>query len=139
MTDKLPEVGKRWVAKHARFSNVLTRTDVDSDWIPVEYPAEKTLDANFESFIADYINIPEEEQNGWQPIETAPKDGALVLLFEDISGGSISTGYWGYLGIHSIVDKKEGWCADGYVGDYQTFDKPTHWMPLPKPPVDNNK
>ena len=62
----------------------------------------------------------------WQPIETAPKDGTWILLTEVLEGQMI-TGhpfilYW---------DDRWGW------GDiYGKRDvNPTHWMPLPDPPV----
>lgn len=68
----------------------------------------------------------------WQPIETAPKDGVPVLIFglpSSIGGTRVAMARW---------DKKHGlwkfqthsaWgsCVKGF---------PTHWMPLPKPPVD---
>jgi hypothetical protein len=59
----------------------------------------------------------------WQLIETAPKDGRLVLVWGARRGRPttfcvrvvlFSTGYW--------------WDGDGYDIDA------THWMPLPTPP-----
>ena len=65
----------------------------------------------------------------WQPIETAPDDGTLVLV-------SSREGIW-------ISARKKGRrTADGYgpfdgcdwyMGDSRSA-APTHWMPLPKPP-----
>lgn len=63
----------------------------------------------------------------WQPIETAPKDGSEILLFNSL--GNRHIGRWGhrYLGdpIH------EGWTWDGK----QIGGDVTHWMPLPAPPT----
>lgn len=61
---------------------------------------------------------------GWQPIETAPKDGTTVLtwtkgLTED--EGAIMPMRW---------SSTRGWCE--YWGNHDLF--PTHWMPLPEPP-----
>lgn len=60
----------------------------------------------------------------WQPIETAPKDGTLILVFPfDVVCWQI-TGDLGY------------WFADRVSeidGDYLE-EYPTHWMPLPNPP-----
>lgn len=83
---------------------------------------------------------------GWQPIETAPRDGTFVMLH--VPHGQIETGpvtiggYWkaderdpngrfrkgewakanfsGWLGCDA--DYRESWC------------EPTHWMPLPEAP-----
>lgn len=78
------------------------------------------------------IPLPEP---AWQPIETAPKDGTEILLFELLRGeeSMIRAGYWEDQGesIHD-VGEAAGWSiADsGYIGEI----RPTHWMPLPAPP-----
>jgi len=55
----------------------------------------------------------------WQLIKTAPKNGELVLVFEDF----VSVAYF---------DADEGdWYSPGLSGDMY---HPTHWMPLPAPP-----
>lgn len=57
----------------------------------------------------------------WQPIESAPKDGTAVLLYDPTteSGGFVFEGAW-----------ENGWYD---YGDW--FDRtPTHWIPLPSPP-----
>jgi hypothetical protein len=68
---------------------------------------------------------------GWQPIETAPKDGTLVIAFyADRHGhGRYSLRYWaaGDWGARS-----EGW-SDQHR-QLRSSD-PTHWMPLPPPPA----
>lgn len=64
----------------------------------------------------------------WQPIETVPKDGTHVLLgyfLEGGGGGSPEVAFWN--------NRYKAWCgrvllnSDGYFS-------PTHWMPLPDPP-----
>lgn len=63
---------------------------------------------------------------GWQPIETAPKDGDDILV----------SGPW--LGMHVVGYDDSGdpdfcWATlDGPNYSAQAF---THWMPLPEPPV----
>lgn len=59
---------------------------------------------------------------GWQPIETAPKDGTRVLLVINHGewGDAVWTGLW----------------ADGWMVSYgKAQANPTHWMPLPPPPI----
>jgi hypothetical protein len=78
---------------------------------------------------------------GWQPIETAPRDGRFVMLHVpegQLESGTVTIGaYWksderaengrflkgnwdGWLGMD--VDIASSWCD------------PTDWMPLPEPP-----
>lgn len=74
--------------------------------------------------------------SGWQPIETAPKDGSEILVYgghydsdlnskpdEEESGVS-----------HVWASKSEAFsiCGSCYYGAY--ILNPTHWMPLPPPP-----
>jgi uncharacterized coiled-coil protein SlyX len=59
----------------------------------------------------------------WQPTETAPKDGELIILFADVPW-RIRIGYRdsGSGKFHSIPQSST------------LRDQPTHWMPLPSPP-----
>ena len=61
--------------------------------------------------------------DGWQPIETAPKDGLGVLLRS--ARGRIADGAW-----IAATSSVGGW-AWAYINQ-----EPTHWRPLPKPPTD---
>ena len=80
--------------------------------------------------------------NEWQPIETAPKDGTLVLLW-GIWSGEVSgiynekemhLGYYYVSEFQSLEEKGFNWTVTG--GDmYGCRMNPTHWMPLPKPPT----
>lgn len=56
----------------------------------------------------------------WQPIETAPKQGRMILCWD---GSHINKGY------HSA----RGWCV-AHNSNYKGGFKPTHWTPLPDPP-----
>ncbi len=66
---------------------------------------------------------------GWQPVETAPKDGTVVLVWTR-TGPHLAA----YLG-----RRPEGWMEkDGsYLLTEDTTGLPTHWMPLPVPPASN--
>lgn len=54
----------------------------------------------------------------WQPIETAPKDGTRILLWD---------GYMMYTGSKGL--RTGGWHSNG------ERVVPTHWQPLPAPPT----
>lgn len=56
----------------------------------------------------------------WQPIETAPKVQYVLLGFEHHPSRQ---GFW----------DGGAWVVTGYVTE--TPPHPTHWMPLPAPPV----
>jgi hypothetical protein len=88
----------------------------------------------------------------WQPISTAPKDGTIVDLY--CVGERWTDCYWGFP--HHCCGEYEGHCdsdwhglEEGWVhsatnevltsiheGDHLD---PTHWMPLPPPPTEENK
>lgn len=58
----------------------------------------------------------------WQPIETAPKDGTVVLVIDARHDDDYPyPAHW---------KKGYGWFDPGWDGGYS----PTHWMPLPDPP-----
>lgn len=75
------------------------------------------------------------EATSWRPIETAPKDGREVLLFERWTDVPF-VGYWG--------ERENKWEAhrshytvkgDGVVKSSLCQSDILHWMPLPKPPT----
>jgi hypothetical protein len=71
-----------------------------------------------------------ELKQGWQPIESAPKDGTAILgAAKDREVWAQTTvrwendgdGYWGLVEIGANAEDSEWW--------------PTHWLPLPEPPA----
>lgn len=77
---------------------------------------------------------PDVVVGGWQPIETAPKDGTRVLLY--------LAAPWSRLELARWYQPWGNWQTDGDEPD-QFRDEycgigsqlPTHWQPLPPPPV----
>lgn len=68
----------------------------------------------------------------WQPIETAPKDGQEIILFNPKEKGShwpqLLIAYWRH-------DVAQGcWVHQGRAC-YGVGIAPTHWMPLPEAPT----
>ncbi len=71
----------------------------------------------------------------WQPIETAPRDGCVLLMAEDgpvtgLKARHVFSAYWS-------PDERyfNGGCWKSPVSSQLVF-LPTHWMPLPEPPND---
>jgi len=75
----------------------------------------------------------------WQPIETAPRDGTIILLADR---GYVLVGYWGLAkGVSPAgSNKRFPWVTlDETNGVNSMMDGefgPDHWMPRPKPPAD---
>lgn len=80
------------------------------------------------------FEVDKPQGDGWQPIETAPKDGTRIMLFCSGKYGAVF-GHWNKDQYSKkprpywTNDKEQLW------GVYDTrANQPTHWKPLPKPP-----
>jgi hypothetical protein len=79
----------------------------------------------------------------WMPIETAPKDGTAVLVMRDIWPGTKSgraeecNGHNTYIAAWWSGEGPNGaWvCYMDAVCDPICPIEPTHWQPLPQPPI----
>ena len=65
----------------------------------------------------------------WQPIETAPKDGATVIVGRDMGDFGFIRGYARWEGEGHVA----GWISCGFdpISSNLGLAHPTHWMPLP--------
>lgn len=75
----------------------------------------------------------------WQTIDTAPRDGTIVLLFGPWSGQISGYGNTPRIDIGYYRDGKSEFVGNDWweliTGDgYVAWMTPTHWMPLPKEP-----
>jgi len=61
-----------------------------------------------------------EKQTGWQPIETAPKDGTIIIAAYQYH--PVRPAYW----------NGECWMTFGCITE--GGEEPYHWQPLPAPP-----
>ena len=106
--------------------------------IPRQLPNE--LDGDYINRLADHfgiprymtkqIRLPEKQSSGWQPIETAPKDGTVVLCWDEFKECDLM--WYGIIQQWNEPKDILGWM---YVAT-NTECYPTHWMPLPKPPTE---
>jgi hypothetical protein len=72
-------------------------------------------------------------EKGWRPIETAPKDGSLILTWcvhvnAEFCDDAVAEGYAGPVIAKWIDHNGGGWTWHGLAGTH------THWQPLPEPP-----
>jgi len=112
------------------FFNVSVSTE---GGLNAEEEAEKFLKA----YNATYGVGIDPESFGWQPIETAPKDGTEVLLFgraDWLGNGSDEDAPQIIIGVFD--DYLEEWSSKTN-NPYSDDIYPTHWMPLPSAPTAN--
>ena len=75
---------------------------------------------------------PAAQAEGWRPIETAPKDGTLIVL-------GARNGVWlgKYVPVYQSGYRPENpWSSMLLNHDHmaERYTRPTHWMPLPAAP-----
>ena len=68
----------------------------------------------------------------WKPIGTAPRDGTDLLLYELCDNGTPAIGQAYYCTEDKSWYEQNMHHTDFHDGSWAT---PTHWMPLPPPPV----
>ena len=83
--------------------------------------------------------------SAWMPIESAPKDAAVLVTFAsgDIPEGQVTmpgvmVAHWDAYyapGGNGYDGTADGWTeAHSGEGCHLHYGHPTHWMPLPAPP-----
>jgi hypothetical protein len=91
----------------------------DLHWLDKAAKIQRAL-LQFATQIESQIR-PQSAVQGWQPIETAPKDGIPIILgWPKMALG----GYW--------AEWRGTWTTAH--GEYVGENEPTHWMPLPDAP-----
>lgn len=84
-------------------------------------------------------------EQGWQPIETAPKMRKLIVGYANALGKwrTILAQYWLDGELESETDDS-GFAPEGWYEATEAYEylmpvdlEPTHWMPLPDPPEAN--
>lgn len=71
----------------------------------------------------------------WQPIETAPKDGTEVLLYSPSAPRNCQPPYIVAIGSWTTSVVGDAFWPLHWAGWPNHDHPPTHWMPLPQPPV----
>lgn len=81
------------------------------------------------------LAIARDVGNGWEPIETAPKDGTEIFVWGSLEACAHARPHIGCEDIERVFwySEYESWCVfstqcEGWVPE------PTHWQPLPPPP-----
>lgn len=82
---------------------------------------------HFEQMKAELATLKARAQ--WQPIETAPKDGNRVLLWNRDWAAPFAGQFYG--------EAAGGWRLDYRIAPFT--HQPTHWMPLPPAPAEQGE
>ena len=74
--------------------------------------------------------------DGWKPIETAPRDGTAILAYASRAAaeGKLERSQGMKVTWWRSNRERDGFTGWGEFND--AFWPATHWMPLPKPPTD---
>ena len=72
--------------------------------------------------------------NKWQPIDTAPKDGTLILAHLPDSDDCYVIGWCDKAKDIRSYFNADGWCIAWDGESLSDWSQPTHWMPLPDAP-----
>jgi len=119
----LPTKGKRdegyfWTKE--RLTEVAQKLDGGSSYREVALHYGKSVDG-MKAALKRYGMYQPRFSGSWHPIETAPKDGTIIIVYEP---GFYQTAAW------EANEFKAGWsnASGSWLGDV------THWMPLPPPP-----
>lgn len=112
----IPEAGERVEVRHTRGGLAGVAVSVRAEG--------QNVGGGDCAFLVEELTVVLEECEplapGWQPIETAPKDGAPILAYEPRWQTSLILRWGRY---SQTFEDDEGNPCD-----------PTHWMPLPEPP-----
>ena len=106
------------------------KEDNEGDWVSLsDY---KQLQAEVER-LNELANDPYRLSKGWRPIETAPMDGTDILCW------CVEPEFEGEENPHTeqrvcfFGQMQEDYSC--WMSHYGYEQRPTHWMPLPKPPA----
>jgi len=99
------------------------------------YVAELNAPSSCEAEIEAIADVLRKAAEGWQPIETAPKDGRAVI---GLVGHLVYRMHW--QAYYKKWPHEEGGPTFTYGWSGESHDSfrpitPTHWMPLPVPPI----
>ena len=84
--------------------------------------------AAIDAFVQSKIDRTADQPTGWQPIETAPKSRTSVLV-HCAERKNTYVAYW------RDMAETPAWYHFG--GEFM-YECPTHWMPVPDPPIDSH-
>ena len=118
-------------------TDLITRLLADADaWDPPDAPGAPPHDgpetAQLEREAAAEIERLTRQVTEWHPIETAPRGPACLFWVVPKSAEETWTDTSGW----PVTARGEPYIVMGPYGDWDSLWKATHWMPLPRAPID---
>ncbi len=101
---------------------------IESFFVETEKEEHKYGRHTYVQKFAYYLAAQGHLKQGWEPIETAPKDGQFIIAYDLKWSAFPEKMYWSrHIG---------GWCIQWAV---EERPEPTHWQPLPQPPENSHE
>lgn len=117
---------REFVTMKAKYELGDTEKDELYEWVLAHSGAFSEVIANFRAAYARPQSAA--VRDGWQPIETAPKDGSRILISHKYG---LKIAWWGAAAYNRKTKSyNSGWTDGGNYGFVAT-----HWMPLPAAPA----
>ena len=140
---EVASIGSEYMAATRHYNLLCNNLKAEVERLKAQVEAQAQRCADYEDLVQHYKHQRDEAYNesfDWQPIETAPKDGTWVLLAtnnpDPISGIPDLDIWFPYVGLGRYIADTDyddrGWMR---CSEYSVNFEPTHWMPLPKPPI----
>jgi hypothetical protein len=135
MTDRSPSVTSEAWQKALDCAYSIMEDYFAKPHISTEAGRKKALDEAMQHAFG-MLSLGLAQGSGWQPIETAPKDGSTILIVKadaevpDACTAHFRNGRWACM-------TTEDWDASSEeVRDFAWYlNDATHWMPRPTPPI----
>lgn len=101
---------------------------MNGEYFQEHYQEQLRLKGHPSTWEAEVRALRAELRAGWQPIETAPEDGTIILAYRAANPVAVHTFiFWDC--------HEEQWCGRGANDELLLVKyQPTHWMPLPPAP-----
>ena len=114
-----------WVIEEQDKETDEWRTEITFEHEDAAVEACKRWQSDYKHRVVRYVPEDVVAQVGWQPIETAPKDGTVILAY--VSGGH-----------HALVAWNDDWEDWLHLPWHESMPAViTYWMPLPAPPQED--
>jgi len=107
-------------------------TDINKQALDALYRIidDMMIGGTYQSYDENIIKASLTQPSAWQSIDTAPRDGTVILV------ALHANGYKDLITVLGKYEDKDWRCAEKDEEGCDKLHPPVYWIPLPKPPVD---